>query len=554
MANIQYVLPEEIGNLLNSTMSPPHTREQVYQQCENSGDILPGSQMRFNIPASDICDFRDSYIQVVLTPDNVVPQVSEVIVWRLLDVTGVAAPATLARWQLEYEGFTTDPMNQAISNANIVANLNLLPSIVNAGLVGFITAANTLTIDGRLTLTINNPGNKLITRRNYINVVSANATDGVQILMWDNNSTVPGSYQYPFLEYGIGSIVDKVMVEINSEVFTEIENYYMLWSIVSKLKLVDHRRTAGRILYNQGSQQNLVFTGPKKFAIPLYGVGILDNIFPLSQIPGIQFRITLRLAENRIALVSNTAVNPTVSYHVSSCKFYYHVMKYSKETLNAIDSKLTGGGLSYGFDNWLTFTDTLTGTTSDKILNFNVRKFLGICAVMRQQSFYNDPTNIYKNASFIKNFISSYRLKVGSSYYPKDRVDLLSTNNDVVEAWIEVARFFGIFRPLTMDPDINDESLAELNYTANTHSDLTYEDNGRPNLPSFMMAISTDASARDNPEMGRHDYPTGIDTSGQVNITLELRNYTLQSDNTLYAFGKFLGMCTLTNRGAVYTK
>lgn len=558
MSNVSVVLPSEVQGLLNSTMSTPDTREQVYQQAENTGQINPGSVIRFNIPAQDVADFRDSYVQVQLTMTNPVASVNERFEYLATNVLGNQEAAATAYFQLEFMGWTTaGNFTQASTNVQIQSALNALPSVINNGLVGHLIVTNTLSVDGALNI-VNNSPNFNINSMNYrmINVVGWFGTNGANthILEIRQNINTIGSIQYPILEYGIGSIIDRITVEINSETFIDITQYFLLWQMYSRLKLVDSRRTSGIVLYNEGQEKDFIFTGAKKFAIPLFGVGILDNIFPLGLVPGIQFRITIYLAQPTIALTTNVN-GSTSSYYVQDCRFYYHNMKYGNDVLNALSRQLTSSqGITYGFVNWSNYNTNITGNTSQLVLNFNLKRFLGVCAVMRQNNFFNDNTELYKNSSFIKNMISNYRLKVGSNYFPKDKVELTNVNDDVVEAWIEVARFFGIFRPLSLDPSINDEALADLNYAADYHNEILYETNGQPDLPSFIMAISTDSTSYDNADMERHDYPRGIDTSGQLNVTLELNNYTLLSDNTASVFGKFLGMCILRTSAAIYDK
>jgi hypothetical protein len=583
--SIPYVLPREFEDLLNSSKVAPTKRVQIYQTAEQPGPISPSNYVRFNIPSDCIADFRDSYVTMdIYMTGNAIAQTPSTLTWQALTAAGpfpVNAPT--GTFQLEYKGFqngTPTGLQPLIlvtaSNTDIANYLLTIPTFKQdfnvytlADFNQKFTVANTLSIlpAPSLVITCLDKSIKFLDNNGaaiYIRVVNTNVRDSVTGAFLDiiPISVVNGTPAFPRTEYGSGAFIDRVQIEFNSETFCEIENYNRLWAIYDKLKLVDHRRCSGTLLSNEVIFKETYFEGGKRVEIPLWGCGILNNIFPFMFSKNIQLRITLRLSDPRICLVNSVGNDGTQSYYANNCQFQYHQIYIDEAVANRIKQKMAGEGLVYGFENYLSFSDSITGTTFDKNVDFNVKSFLGILGVMQEQNFYGDWTKFHKTDSFIRNNIQSYRLKVGSDYYPKNTIDTLPQNlanlysvPDVVQPFSELMRFFGLFQPLDINPDINDEATAALGYYSNYHSGF-YLDSYISNLynyPSFIMAISTDSEAREV-DKSYHDMSSGINATGQNSITFELRNLQLQGINTLFTYGKFQALAILDSQGITYVK
>lgn len=571
----------EVTSLLKAKLIKRSKRFQVYQQAETASGLLPNSLVRFNIPSSDCVDLRDSFVEFDITLSGSIPATDEFFTYNFIRAdNGLTAENFNAgvrasvRWFWEYKGqktneFTnvgfnsTDPAVGLVAQQNAINNLQ---TIQVDGLDGFITLDSNMydnqtgvTAPAFISYRNTNPFFKMSKppnsdRLKLIMVVGRMST-GVVLGAAEIGLFSFGSTQTPYLEYGMGSVVDKVLIEVNSTVVYEIEGYNIMWNYFSNLKHVESRRTISRLLYNEGERETRNFIGTKRFAIPLYGIGLFDHIIPLDQIPGIQLRLTIKLASSLIALTTFSANNSeNQSYRVDNARLYYHILQLPQDVREEFDNKLSSSGIIIGYDQYFRFIDSFTGSSKDMILNFNVKRFLGILAVMQEQGFINDNRNFEKNANYIRNSIQSLRLKIGSDYYPRDRVEALNTD-DPLQFLLELLRFFGMQNPEISPSSIDvDDILAGLNYEANAHNAYQFEPNGRLDLPAFMMAISCDSLAHEE-YVHKHDHSSGVDTSGQVNITLELRGITI-SNPPLVAnvFGKFTSFLILSKNEVIYDR
>lgn len=571
----------EVTSLLRAKLIKRSKRFQVFQQAETASGLQPNSLVRFNIPSSDCVDMRDAFVEFDIGLDGIIGSTSEVVIYNFFSednnpppMVGPNTPQNngliFLRWFWEYKGMKTSEFDNSPANAvgiaAQIAAINSLQTIQTDGLDGFIQLTSNIypgdpgPAVAFITMTNVSPNYKMSIlpnsdRLKLILVYGALHTVPSVSLFAAEVTVLPGTTQTPYLEYGIGSVIDKVLIEVNSTVVYEIEGYNVLWNIFNDLKTVEYRRTIGRLLYNEGERETRNFTGTKRFAVNLYGIGLLDHIIPLDQIPGIQLRITVKLAAPSIALTTNTSGNTNnQSYHVDNARIYYHILQLPEDSREEFERVLSTSGLIIGYDQWFRFVDSVFGSTKDMILNFNVKRFLGVLGVMQEQVFVNNNSNFEKNANYIRNSIQSLRLKIGSDYYPRDREEALN-NSDPLQYLIELLRFFGMFNPEVSPSSVDvDSILAGLNYEANAHNDYQFEPNGRIDLPGFIMAVATDSLAHEGYVM-KHAHSSGVDTSGNVNITLEMRGLTIVTPPLVVnIFGKFTSFLILSKNEVIYDR
>jgi len=531
--------PEITSLLYGTKLVKRSKRFQVYQQAESPSGLLPNSLVRFNIPSSDCCDFRDSYIQFDVTLDNIQAPTNEVVTYNFWsennappplppygppppvpNVPNNVGPNFKIRWYWEYKGYKTIEFDNSGVAATRIADqmeaIDNLPTIISDGLVGsIIITSNVFTFVlgpvAFITYTNTNPNFKMsdLVNGDRLKLVLVWGSQGDQSVMAVETIESEGIDRYPFLEYGAGSLIDKVLIEVNSTVVYELEGYYLLWNILNKMKDVEHRETIGRVLYNEGGRSTRDFVGSRRFIIPLYGVGLLQHIFFLDQIPGCQLRLSVKLASPQIALTTSTPFNTNnENYHVDNARFYYHTLQLPQSVREHVDYLLGSSGIIVGYDQWYNFRDTISGTQRDLVLNFNTKRFLGILCVIQEQGFINNNSLFEKNANFIRKNIQSLRLKIGSEYYPRDRIES-ANSEDSTGFMCELLRFFGMMTPETSVSNLDTMSiLAGLNYEANNHFDYKFEPSGRLDLPSFLMAISVDSLAHEG-WLNRHVHSSG---------------------------------------------
>lgn len=590
--------------LLDTRYYIPKTREIIYQVSDNPGQNLPLQPIRFTLNGADFADLRDAYVEFdVNVPENVA-QNNEVITWQCENLSVATGPPTGGFFRISFEGhdaydvvlyegvgYTGSPtVGLLTTNFNYLAGvgadaandrltraLYTIPGIIELfgpytpGGPNFVSLISTITTGPNFQIQLVNtcpyfkfsqgivPGPVPI-----LPTIVGNFSTAAVNLQFAITTINPGNISYPGVEYSSSSLIQRLVVEINSQPYLDIINYGNLHAILSRMKLKDTSVTNGQQLYGEGEQafNYFAYTGrPKRYAINLLGCGIFDHILPLKLIPNVQFRITLYLQDPGLCLVQAptpitlpgpVVINPTsqATYYVTNARIYYHSAKLSLEEERILYDKInSSSGMAIGYEAWVNFNlSNINSSSQQLLLSYNVKRFLGLLAVMQQNSYVANTQNTFKLSSFIKNQIQQIRLKIGNDYYPKDYINMLpgpESNVDVTQPLIEVMRFFGNYRPNTIDPNINEEMLVAYNYTGNYH-EVIYVDDHITYPPTFVMAISTDGNAREIDD-SNNDISAGIDISQQAQCVLELQglqlidpfNPTASETNTITTFGKY---------------
>lgn len=557
---INLIESNELYDVFSTAEYSRSQRQQIYQKAEISS-YNPGSRVAFSMPPIS-SDLRDAYLEFDMSLSDITPEVCPEWEIKSFDSTLLTfAPVapTSGSFLIKIRGESVE-INFNDSKDDIIDKLNNLEVIKYSPLSQLAyqleageTGTDLFSASGSVKVELCNFGDLDVNADYYPELQNINLVAAVPLGLTAVQN-VGGVAQYPKIENDNHSIIRRVEIEINAQTFTECDEWNVLACLVNKGEPVNYYDTFGRITAGTGLKRS--WTGDRRFSLRIgRTMELLDHYFPLHLIPGVQMRINLYLEDPRRCLVWGP--NQTnASYTIVNPEFHYHSLSISPELTQKFRNDINGDGLVMGFTSYQNLTDTLNNSQKDIITNFNFSRFLGIVAVMREENYINDPQNDFKNTSYCRNDIQSYRLKIGGQYWPRDAVNLLQNQDtrDVIEPTEEYARFFNLVNEYCSIRD----PYALLNFAGNYHNALIKR--GEELVPpSFMMAISTDPHQNETSD-NRHKHSSGVDVSGQTNCSLELRNVTLQQiqgltqNNIVNLYARYNGFAVFQRNQAIYIR
>lgn len=539
----------EIFGVFETAQFDRSKRQQVYQQSEISS-YQSGQRISFSMPPIS-SDMRNMYMEYGMQLLNITPETPQIINIRSYDPTSsysAVAPTAgsfdLSLWGIRINIAYNATKGSIIDSLNAIVQTTAPIKSITFTLVSPQLPTDLFSASGSLNIMVSDFQSLDLDSAFDIRVTGSLLLDTGTPLSVVSEITQLGVPQYPKYEMNASSIIRRCEIELNSQTFSECDDVNVLkCAILDKCNVVEWYNTVGRIESNTGIANT--WTGQKRFSLYLGDVfGILEHYYPLHLVPGIQLRINIYLEDPDRCLIQG--VSGGGDYIVYNPELHYHSLKLSDTMQRRFMDRINGDGLVYGFTSYQNLTDVLVANATEKdvITNFNFSRFTGILAVMREQSYINDATNSFKMSSTIRNNIGSYRLKIGTQYYPRDRVDLLGVNEDVVEPFREFMRFYNLAQ--------NSNSYAGLNYEANDHA-MTKLINHIGDIvpPSFIMAISTDPHQNED---YTHNHSSGVDVSGQTNVSLELRGVQPQDTNIINIFARYNAYAVIQRNQSIYIR
>jgi hypothetical protein len=557
---LNLVESEELFDVFSTSEYARSKRQQIYQKSEISS-FTQGQRISFNMPPIST-DLRDAYFECDMELLNIVDEVCpqwEIRSYDSLLLTFAAVAPTSGSFNIKIKDESINILFND-SKDDIVTKLNSLEAIrfspleqltyqLAVGQVG----TDLFSASGSIIVELCNFASLNVNTEYFPELQNVNLVAAVPLGLTAIQN-VQGEEQFPKVEYDTHSIIRRVDIEFNAQTFSECDEWNVLACLMNKKQSADYYDTFGRITAGTGLKRS--WTGARRFSLRLGStMGLLEHYFPLHLIPGVQFRINLYLEDSRRCLVwKDLAQN--AGYGISNPELHYHALSISQDLTERFRQDINGQGLVMGFTSYQNLTDTLNNSQKDIITNFNFSRFLGITAVMREENFINDPTKDYKNTSYCRNSIQSYRLKIGQQYYPRDAVNLLQNpdTRDVIESVEEYVRFFNVVNDHCSVKD----PYALLNFAGNYHNDEIVRFN-KIVPPSFIMAISTDPHQNEGPSE-RHRHSSGVDVSGQTNCSLEIRNVTLQQieliqqNNIVNLYARFNAFAVFQRNQAIFIR
>lgn len=550
--SLPIIQSNEIVDLLEASSLPDTVRKQVFENSQNDS-YRPGNTMRFNMPQEMTSDFRDAYLQVDVALSNITAEVAQTQSVSVRNNAGVVTAPTSGNFDLllHIGDAGVAIVNNIAFGSTPAAITSLLASQLAGRLATEFTPTVTTSYDtgGVLTMTFTNM-NVIPDDLGYVIEIRSDLIAAANLLVPGSTVIVAGSLRFPRLESNfIGSMIQRVKVEINGQAFSEIDRYSVLHNIWAKTQPLGWGITSARLLNHadrSDATRSLSPTGTLRLTGRLYGLGVLDHVYPFQLVKGLQFRveITLNTANDALVQASSSASG---TYLITNAEMHYHSLRLPQATLVKLKNKIDTTGLFYGYETFQSFATPISGSSKDVLINFSFNRFTGICFVFREDAFISDPSNFDKQSSFVNGDIRSFRLKIQSKYFPTNTIESVAAG-DVTESYNEFMRFFGLTANSRLEPH---QAIAGLSYDSIAHTDLKTTYNGLYQ-PSFIGCVSTDPHSK---ELDKHVHSSGINTSGQGNIGLELKQMLqLAFPTNLTVFGRAQQVMILSKSGSTIIK
>ena len=546
MSKLELVESLEIKKLMSPKTASRSNRVQVFvrsDQLNNSGDAT--NDVYFNIPSTDVVDFRDAYIQMDIKLENQTVEIPEETEFDCQTVLGGLSPPTAGAYQFGISSqFGTQwsrpydiASNAAAITAGLEADFKQILSYLNIKIrctqaLGLAQAS--VKVEFYDIGYIPNAEKVLLLAKSVSLVDAA----GVLRLCCTNVSVSAPSY--PTFE-GIRNIVNRLTVKWGGKVITEIDKFSILGNILRKSKPVQYATTGGFI--GEGYQNfPITWSNTKRFSLPLADLGIFDHVFPLSLLPSKTLQVVIQLQRPELSLIKQAST--AQSYTASNMEIHYHKLTLSKNDMSSLQERVSSGGLIYTFDSYRSLELPVTASTTSQVINFTFSKFKGIDAVLRTNSYIKNPLNEGKLSRSIRSGVQSYRLAVGTRYYPNSNIKLLKQNNDVIQAYNEYTRMHGIVGI----PGLSSQNaIAGLFYDIDNMTDSFVFSDIRDGA-SFVFSISTDPEPRLS-VTERHHSSSGVPALGNTPLTLELNDLDFTENMTLNVFGSYTAYLIMSTEG-----
>lgn len=533
-----------IYDLINPCKISETHRVQAFVESESSSYQGGSGEIRITLPATECIDLTESYIDCLVTLNNTTPAVDTVYT---LDLTGAVGGS----YRFIYMTKASAILDIAATGAEIEAALNAMPTI---GGLGYSVAVDPQGAGPIFTITINDTLN-IDPFADREALVFEQASPIATISSAPLIQTVAGVLAYPRMDF-LNPIIRQARLDINGANFVTVTDANVLSNMLMLCRPIQRRY--GDYLMNEQNINGFFSENQFRIKINLDWVDFLKKILPLN-IMNKQIKIYLQLEQNNRALVQETALS-NGTYTVFSPRLHYHRITLTPDEEAAVTNAFNNEGIIIPFQNWTPFTDDIS-TSGNKTVLFNpgVSNLLAVFFVMSPNDYAFDPTSHQKTSLWLRNRIASYRLKLGSHYFPLDQIDSVNPGrHDMVEIITELehslANIYHV-NESTYDRQIyfNFTGGVDGNDTDNVYFIWEFDEERRP---SFVGGISTaDTPHNQYGYICRSDALSGQNVSKLSNVSLELGQLDLGGNpNTLYVFALHQDFLHLTPTSETWYK
>jgi hypothetical protein len=518
-----------VFDLINPCQISETNRTQSFIQSDASSYNGGSGEIRFTFNANEVMDLTESFIDCLITLNETDP---EVPTQYTLDLTG----ATAGSYRLGYAGQYTTILPYNAVAADVELALSRVPLIGGQGFS--VSVTGTLPVLTIQFSEFNNFG-KVFDDGEILEFIPATPltglapAQGLPIIL-----TQAGELSYPRLEY-LAPIIRSVRIKCGSQQITSIPDANYLSNMARVMKSTGNRYSQyyGNDQYVNGYTSSSQF----RIRIELDHIDFFRKILPLKFFNQ-QIIVSMQLEQPELVLVNKTSTN-NGSYKIDTPKFHYHSLTLTDLEESRIKKTFNEGGVVIPFQNWSSFSQNIGAGANTYTGKFDpsVSNLLAVFFVMTPDNYANDSSNTCKLSTFLRNRIGSYRLKIGSTYFPTDQVDSLQPGNrDMVEPIAELEHAITKIRSLGEEHD--GDRILYFNYTGGVDGNdpeeffynIQYQERRQP---TWIGGIScADTPHNQWGHICRSDALSGQNTSNLSNVNLELKNLSLTQDNTIHIF------------------
>jgi hypothetical protein len=451
-------------DLLNPCKFSENLRQQSYVQ-GNQTNYTPGQTIQIVLPNNGTVDLSNCYLEFDMSLTNQIAALP-------LTFTVTATPApTGGTWSLYFEGYLVGTYNYNATAAQIQAallsNVTIPTSNTTSNTVlqsygiygaGNITVTGGPLASGALSFSIGS-----YYYNQYLYGMPFTVTNGLTT----TTSLVIANTQFyvgpsPLVEK-YTPIANKLQVNFNSLTIIDVPFANRLIAAIQQMDGQDN--VLGKIYegayYENGT--SITINSLFRMKLDLSFIDFFKIIHPVQLYNNAQIQINIQLEQPQYCLIQ---ANNTQSYLLQNVKLQYHKLTLHESELMMLKNRIMEpGGLVLPFKSWNTFTGVILSGQANANIIFNpARKhFLGILVLMLGQNYYGTSSNIRKLSTFLRNQIDNYRLRVGDTYFPVDRVNSSATSY----ALLEPVRTLVEFCEVVKNKRIIDDMELLINYNGN---------------------------------------------------------------------------------------
>lgn len=549
------------SNILNPCQLSDNDRVQAFVNSDQQ-QYVNGSQMTFTVPSKEILDMSESYVDFDITAINPIVETPEV--YQVLNFpVGGADPI---RFNIYFDGVASSILISTSTPTNVATALNNMSSIQGRGYK--INVQGTTVAAGDIVIRIVNfdiAGGPPSQVAGPLVAVNSSVQNGAEYGTVALNLQTPGALSTPRLERFL-PLFDYIYVQINNETVYNLQDAQILEAMLDQLDAELYRERgyydsaqyeSGLGFYRSSYDQSVGGSTTarntlisRRLAYKLSNIELFKKILPLNLLENPQFKIYLHIDNANRALICSAANNSAnQAIQLTNPKLHYHKLKLVESEQNRLMAmKNSPEGLVIPFRNWHNFIGQIQQGVNNINLLFNPSQtgFLGLYFVMWNTLAASNATNSRKLTTFLKNNIGSFRLKIGSDYFPLDAVrsdtigesysQILANLVDFTEI-VKLKRVGGDLFAMpvysvihTADPSIGNNASGPYRGQGMDQNDYYLDEFGYPRKQTSVMAISTsDMGYDEQSQLCVRTSMNGVDTAALPNVQLELYELTVDA-------------------------
>jgi hypothetical protein len=527
------------GNLLNacSYLKSKRTEEYVTALNESYG---PGSgQVLITLPVDTTLDLSQATLDFDLSLINGTDEVP--LIMDIVQV-GATTPAS-GHFQIEYDGDVSGEIAWDAFDSDVQRVIQGMFPFNGRGFIVSVTGGQ---LPSPLHVSVSgfNQDNQKADDISAFAIINNLMTDNVNPLLgvpafYAFNITQFSQFSYPRAEKYFCPF-QKIDIVVNNKNVLSIQDYDILYNLL-QLSRPTYSRWDDNLLTSPNDEGLAMLPGQqtRRLSINLAGIDLFKQIFPLNIFKGIKITLQLSMQEATQCLIIAGATvdnnNPfSQSYNISNLRLHYYSIELHESDILKIQSVYNSTGVAIPFINFASFTDTIDGSQKNVNVSPQASNVISVLAVMIQNGYNALSSNMRKRSTFLANFLESYRMKLGSYYFPQDTTkcsNIYFYSTDIVNEFKNVMELLN-----RIDQNSDYLGLETFKYDVTNPLVRIYstEQQRLLNINPVLAVMTCDIGFKSGcPNM---NYFQGVDTSNSSSNYLQLIGMTIEAPETIFIY------------------
>lgn len=536
------------GSLLNPCSYLKGKRTEQYTDALNNS-YNPGSgQVLINLPVDTTLDLSSSYLDFDVNFINGTDEVPLILDLRVQGDPATNSPAS-GHFQIEYDGDISGQIQWDCTALQVQTVLRNMHPINGRFFQVDCTGGPLPGTPIQVTIGGFNNDNQKVDDISAFAVVGSNMTTNASTALgspafYTFNYIQNSVFSYPRLEKW-NCVFQKMSIVVNNKNVYDVQDFDILYNIM-QLGRHTYARWEDELVTASEDEGGAPLPGQEtmRVQINLKGIDLFKQLFPLNVFKGIKIQLQASMQEATQCLIIGGATvdnnNPfNQSYQISNLRLHYYTVELHESDLKAINDVYQSEGVAIPFFNVASFTDSIDGGITQKNINFSPQasNVIGAYSVFLSNGYMGLSSNQRKRSTFLGNFLESYRMKLGSFYFPSDVSKCSNTYFYSTDIWNEYKNFTELILRQNNQGDYLGGETFRYDITDPTVRIYSTEQQRLLNINTVLTSMTCD-NGYDSLKNERCplSYFQGVDTSNSSSNYLQVIGMTVESPETVFIF------------------